>query len=136
MSTNDVDYTVTIEQYAERHYVKNFEKKYNKAWAVTLKAVLEQFKRFDLLIGNFSSTEIILTKGNYLLLKHEFRVHQTKDSAKASGNRAIIFVDEVKRECQILLVYSKNDVFGSKETQWWQAAIKDNYSGIWRNFHK
>jgi hypothetical protein len=35
---------------------------------------------------------------------------------------------------QILLVYSKNDVVGNNETQWWEQVVKENYDEIYKVF--
>ena len=53
---------------------------------------------------------------------------------QTSGDRAIVYVDDSRRECQVLLVYSKNDISSPNETQKWQAMIRENYSDIWSTF--
>ena len=44
MSTN-VNYTVEVEKYAERHFIASFKKKYKGAWDITWKALEDEFKR-------------------------------------------------------------------------------------------
>jgi hypothetical protein len=117
---------VIIESYAERHYLKNFKKKYKNAWDVTWKAVEEEFKRVDSLL-NTSVAEIIISKNNYKIIKTEFRVAGTKESRKSSGNRCIIALDKKTNVVSVLLVYHKNDLGHGGETAKWQKIIKDNY---------
>jgi hypothetical protein len=40
-------YSVHIRAYAERHFIKTFEKKYPKAWDITLKAIFALLERVD-----------------------------------------------------------------------------------------
>ena len=82
MSTDGVNYTVSIEKYAERHFIKSFSKKYKGAWNITQTAIIEQLRRFDVLVGVTSSTEKILVKGNRYIVKHDFKIAGTKESAK------------------------------------------------------
>jgi len=36
-------YTVIIEKFSERHYMKTFSKKYGRAWDITLEALIREF---------------------------------------------------------------------------------------------
>ena len=135
MSTADGDnYTVSIEKYAERHFIKSFSKKYKGAWNITQIAIVEQFRRFVVLVGATNNTEKILIKDSQYIVKHDFKIAGTKESTKTSGDRAIVYVDVSLRECRVLLVYSKNDISPPNETQKWQALIRENYSDIWSKF--
>lgn len=137
MSTNEgTNFEVIIEDFAKRHYIKLFHKKYKKAWQITETAIIAEIERIDNVIGKTDKAETIKCNGDYLLIKLNFRVAGTKDSAKASGNRAVIFVDNETRICKVLLVYSKNEICQPNETQKWQEVIKSNYSEIWANFNK
>lgn len=133
---NFENYEVEIMPYAERHFIKLFHKKYKKAWQITEAAIIAEIERIDNVIGKTDKAETIKCNGNYLLIKLNFRVAGTKDSAKGSGNRAIIFVDNNTRTCKVLLVYSKNEICQPNETQKWQEIIKSNYPEIWANFNK
>lgn len=128
------NYDVEVSQFAERHYIKKFRKKYKRAWDITEVAVVQECARIDTLIGQTEIAETIKCNGHFSLVKLNFKIAGTKDSAKTSGDRAIIFVDNQKRDCQILLVYSKNEICSPNETQKWQSAIKENFPEIWNVF--
>lgn len=123
MSTN---YTVVVEEFAKRHYIKNFEKKYKGAWDVTLRALFEEFKRFDFLLGT-SIAETITDKDGVRICKTEFKVARTNESRKSSGNRCIVAVRSDIMAVRVLLVYHKNDIGGANETARWKQIIKENY---------
>jgi hypothetical protein len=121
-------YAVEVEKYAERHYINSFEKKYKGAWQKTWKALEEEFKRIEKLIGVNNFVETIYGCDDFLICKTEFRVAGTNESKHGSGNRCIIVVNKLNRSVKVLLVYAKTDVRGSHETKWWQKQIKDAYS--------
>ena len=126
MSTSG-NYIVEIEKYAERHYMAGFRKKYKGAWEITWKALEEEFKRIETLIGVNNYVETIVDCDGVLLCKTEFRVAGTEESRHRSGNRCIIAVHRDTRKVNVLLVYGKGDIRGSHETAWWQGIIKDNF---------
>ncbi len=123
MSTN---YFIEIEKFAENHFIKNFSKKYKKAWEVTLKALFEELQRFDLFVKT-SAVDIINQDNNLGIMKVDFRVHGTNASKKASGNRCIVAVHKDIGIIKILLVYNKNDLGNGHETIKWKQLIKENY---------
>lgn len=120
------NYSVKIEKFAERHFIKSFEKKYKTHWEITLRAIIAELERIDLLIKT-SRAEVILSKEKIKLIKTEFRVSGTKESAKSSGNRCIVLCDENSQIVYVLLVYSKSDLSGHNETTEWKNIIKNNY---------
>ncbi|PIZ96196.1 MAG: hypothetical protein COX80_01900 [Candidatus Magasanikbacteria bacterium CG_4_10_14_0_2_um_filter_33_14] len=121
------NYSVFIEQFAERHYIKSFEKKYKRAWDITQKALLAQFERIDMLLKR-DIAETIVDAGKYKIIKTDFSVAGTNKSPKSAGNRCIVIVDEEVKKVSILLVYHKNDLVGSgNETALWKQVIKNNY---------
>lgn len=134
MSTDGVNYSVVIEKYAERHYIKGFSRKYRGAWDATFMALTEQFRRIDRVVGVVETTNRIHVCDSKYIAKHDFKIAATNDSAKTSGDRAIILVDEELRECRVLLVYSKNDICSPNETQKWETEVRDNYPEIWGMF--
>ena len=119
-------YSVIVEQFAERHFIKKFKKKYKKAWDITLQAINEELKRIDSLFETSIAEEIIDTK-NIKIVKTEFRVAGTKQSRKASGNRCIIAVQKDINMVYVLLVYHKNDLGNGNETTKWKQIVKKNY---------
>lgn len=133
MSTSS-NYVVEVEKYVERHFIASFKKKYKGAWDITWKALEEEFKRIETLIGVNNFVETIFTCDDFLICKTEFRIAGTQESRHGSGNRCIIAVHKKDKITRVLLVYSKGDVKGSRETDWWQGVIKDNYSDYARCF--
>lgn len=121
------NYSVQIEEYAKRHFIKSFEKKYNSQWSVTLKSIIFELERVD----NFLKTdraEIICDSFDIKILKTKFRIAKSKESAKSSGNRCIVAWHTKDRFVYILLVYNKVDLSSKKkETDEWKRIIKDNY---------
>ena len=119
MSTN---YVVLLEEYAKRHYVSKFKKKYKGAWDVTWDAIVEEFRRMDSLFET-SIAETIVEKGDIKICKTEFRVAKTQESRKSSGNRCIVAVNKSTSVVRVLLVYGKNDLAGHNETAEWKRVI-------------
>ncbi len=50
------NYSVKIEDFAQKHFIKGFEKKYNNHWDVTLKAIIFGLERIDALL----QTDVLL----------------------------------------------------------------------------
>ncbi|MEX2012782.1 MAG: hypothetical protein WD967_00090 [Candidatus Levyibacteriota bacterium] len=120
------NYSVQIEKFAERHFIKSFEKKYKAHWDVTLRAIIAELERTDMLILT-SRADTIYDGDGIKIVKTEFRVDRTKESAKTSGNRCIVAWNTEKQVVSILLVYGKTDLSGKNETAEWKTIIKDNY---------
>lgn len=128
MSINDHErYLVQLSDYAKRHYVKSFEKRYKgKQWSVTFQSIYRDLERVNENI-RYKKVKTIHDDGVRRIVKLDFRVAQTKESAHGSGNRVIAFVDNKSITVTILLVYSKNDIKGGNETVWWQNEVKSQY---------
>jgi hypothetical protein len=121
------NYAVIIEPFAERHYIKNFGKKYHRAWDITLKALTSQFERIDMLLQK-DVADVIVDVGDLKIVKTDFSVAGTHQSPKGSGNRCIVAINESCKKVHVLLVYHKNDLGAGNETVKWKQIIKDNYS--------
>jgi hypothetical protein len=124
------DYGIVIEHFAERRFIKDFERKYKGAWDITWTAVTEEFKRFDSLLNTSIAETIIdgrIAGERVRICKTEFRVAGTKDSRKSSGNRCIVAVCDDACLVHVLLVYYKNDLGNGNETARWRQIVKDNY---------
>lgn len=127
MSFNSPEsYTVIFEGYSDRHFVKGFEKKYLGAWGITKEALEAEFRSFEILTER-SIAELIHERDNVALYKTEFKVAGTQESRKTSGNRCIVAVHRTEKRVHVLLVYSKKDVRGSRETDWWESEIRENF---------
>ncbi|MDA3802534.1 MAG: hypothetical protein PF488_01380 [Patescibacteria group bacterium] len=121
-----INYSVDIEKYATKHFIKSFEKKYNKAWDITLDALKRELMSFDILLSK-SIAEIITERNNIKICKLEFKVAGTNKSRHGSGNRCIICVNNINNLIKILLLYHKSHLGDGNETAKWKQMIKDNY---------
>lgn len=124
MSTS---YTVVFAEFAERHFIKSFKKKYKNAWDSTLIALRFEFGNFDLLFQK-SIVEKIVGTPAVSICKTEFKIAGTDISRHASGNRCIVAVHKETSTVFVLLVYHKNDIGSGNETAAWKNMIKENYS--------
>jgi hypothetical protein len=118
---------VQLSEHAKRHYVKAFEKRYTKKqWDITLRSIYADLARIEEYL-KYDKAETIHDDGVRKIIKLYFRVAQTKDSAKGSGNRAIVLIEEGAKVATILLIYSKNEIAAPNETAKWQSEVKDNF---------
>jgi len=124
MSTS---YTVTIESFADRHFVKAFAKKYKRAWDLTLLALIREFKSFDVILEKTIAEEITDKEADVVICKIEFKISGTPESRHASGNRCIVAKHRRTNKICVLLMYHKNDLGGGSETANWKRLVKDNY---------
>lgn len=130
MSTNE--YSVFIEEFADRHFIRSFAKKYKgKQWNITIIAIKEILARYDNIAPQNRSTDskldIICPCNGYILVKLDFRIAGSNVSAKSSGNRIVAAVDTVNKIIKILLVYSKNDIGPPNETAKWKKMVSQYY---------
>lgn len=121
------NFSVQIEDFAKSHFINSFEKKYKSKWDLTLRAVMAELERIDSLLLT-SRAETITDTGSLKIIKTQFRVVDTKESAKTSGNRCIVAWNTEKQVVYILLVYGKTDLRGHNETAEWKSIIKENYN--------
>lgn len=116
-------YTVLIHEYAQKHYIKSFKKKYVSKWDITLKAIVFQLESVDEL-SNTNFFEKIHVYENYYIAKVEFAVAGTQESKKSSGCRYIVKVSKNESLAELLLIYHKNDADMKNETRWWEKHIE------------
>ncbi len=124
MSTN---YEVTIESFAERHFIKTFAKKYKKGWDFTISALIRQFQNIDVILEKSIAEYITDKNADIVICKTEFKISGTQESRHASGNRCIVVIHKNTNKVCVLLVYCKNDLGGGNETANWKRIIKENY---------
>lgn len=120
------NYSVKIEVFAEKHFIKDFQRKYKNHWDITLRAIMAELERIDMLLQ--TDRALIICGENIKIIKTKFKVVGTKESAKTSGNRCIVAWNKEKQIVHILLVYGKTDLSGDNETAQWKNLIKENYS--------
>ena len=120
------NYSVRVEKFAERHFIKGFEKKYRSHWDVTMRAITAELERIDMLLLT-DKAETICDADGVRIVKTKFRVAGTKESAKTSGNRCIVAWHAEQQFVAVLLVYGKTDLSGHNETAAWQSMVRENY---------
>ncbi|MBR3594664.1 hypothetical protein IKL45_00275 [Candidatus Saccharibacteria bacterium] len=114
---------VTFSDFAKKHFLKSFQKRYKgKQWELTEESIKQDLARLRIGSNTIQETQQIdelYHEGEYWIAKYDFRIAGTKQSTKTSGNRCIIFIDNGKNRCEILLIYSKTDLpANKKETQY------------------
>lgn len=119
------NYSVKIENFAEKYFIKSFQKKHKAHWDITLRAITAELERIDKLLQ--TDKALIICGDDIKIIKTKFKIAGTKESAKTSGNRCIVAWDKDKQTVNILLVYGKTDLSGYNETAQWKSLIKDNY---------
>lgn len=122
-----IKYNVQTEEFAEKHYIKNFRKKYKTYWDSTFKGIEKMLEGLDSILDT-TIVEEINCQDDLAVLKMEFRVAGTNCSRKASGNRCILSLNKKTKEIKILLVYHKSDIGDKNETAAWKKIIRDNYN--------
>jgi hypothetical protein len=130
MYTNE--YSVFIEKFAERHFIKSFVKKYKgKKWDITLSAIKSILARYENIapkhISQDSKLDIICPCGQYMMVKLDFVIAGTQMSPKSSGNRVVAAVDSENKIIKILLIYSKNNICQPNETAKWKNLVANYY---------
>lgn len=135
MFIKDVAYQVEFSNYCERHFCKDFLRKYKpKQWIETKKTIIETLERahafFD---SNLIDALKFSQEDGIGIFKLDFRVAGTNVSPKSSGKRAIFSLSNATAKITILLVYGK-DHCGKKqsETQWIFEHIKANFPELRR----
>lgn len=122
-------YQVVFLPFTERHYIKSFAKKYQGTWSKTLKALTIEFTFVQFLFEKNIAEIICASADNGVkICKTEFKILGTRVSRHGSGCRCVIAIHESAKLVNVLLVYSKGDVGGKKETAWWKNLVKDTYS--------
>jgi len=119
-------YQVTFTDFAARHFIKNFTRKYKGAWDFTFRLLQIEFEQIDLLFQK-SAAETIVDAGEIKICKTEFKIAGSDQSRHGSGNRCIVAVHKDVSSVNVLLVYHKNDLGNGNETARWKQIIKENY---------
>lgn len=129
MCTNR-NYTVLISDYAQKHYIKSYKKKYKSVWWTTFDTIHLMLSRIEIFSRTTKVNKIHISETCYIA-KCEFTIAWSNISTHASWNRIIVFVDEESLKVHILLIYAKTDCWSNNETAWWQEQIKCNHQEIW-----
>ena len=125
-------FTVTFSDYAKLHYLKRFEKDYRgRQWDVTVESIVQDMSRMktsDSDLQKTQQTDELWQKDDFWIFKYDFRVAQTKDSTKFSGNRCIAFLDNKANRIEILMIYGKGDLpKNSNEQSFIEQTLSDRF---------
>lgn len=126
------NYNVVVSEYATRHFMKNFIKKY-KSWDKTFEFIHMMLSDIEMYLKSTKAEKIHICDTWYIA-KCEFKIVWSNESAKTSWNRIIVFVDEERNQCEILFIYAKTHYWGNNETTWWEQEIKNNHKEIYELF--
>ena len=114
LATDNILFAVKFSDYAKRHYLKRFEKDYvGRRWEITVESIFQDMSRIKNSDSDLQKTQQVdelWQNGNYWIFKYDFRVAQTKESTKSSGNRCIAFLDNGANTIVILIIYGKGDL--------------------------
>ena len=107
-------FRVSFDDFAKRHYIKRFKKDYKeKQWDITVDSILQDLARIKTKDSDLQMTQQVdelWHKNAYWIFKYDFRVAQTNESPKSSGNRCVAFLDNNANKIIILLIYGKSDL--------------------------
>ena len=107
-------FTVEFSDYGKLHYLKRFEKSYRgKQWDITVESIFQDMSRIKTCDSDLQKTQQVdelWQKDSYWIFKYDFRVAQTKDSTKSSGNRCVAFLDNIASKITILIILGKGDL--------------------------
>lgn len=119
-------YDVVFHENTQKHYIKSFKKRYKKNWDVTQRSVEKTLERIFYLYGTNQMDIICTSNKNSILAKFEFKVAGCDMSAKSSGNRCILSIDNTHSIVSVVLVYHKKNIrpHSTKETNWWKDHLK------------
>jgi hypothetical protein len=114
LNNDDNLFTVTFSDYAKRHFLKRFQKEYNgRQWEVTVDSIIQDMSRLKTSESDIQKSQQVdelWQKDDYWIFKYDFRVAQTKESTKSSGNRCVAFLDNTTNKITILIIYGKSDL--------------------------
>lgn len=132
-------FSVFYEDYAKRHYLNKFQKKYKgKIWDYTEDSIKQDLARLRMknnTTQRSSQIDELRYKDGKWLAKYDFKIAGSNKSSKTSGNRCVIYIDNEKDLIKILLIYNKNDLpKNTKETSFIFSTLDENYKEIINNF--
>ena len=127
-------YLVQFDPYTKNHFIKSITRRYSiRQWQATRKSLEFVLERIDQHILTDKARTIHASDAGRII-KLYFKIAGTNDSARGSGNRAIIFLDDTLHVARVLLVYSKKEICQPNETVKWQKVISEQFPEIMKKF--
>ena len=139
--TNDANLLrVFFSDYAQRHFLRDFRKIYpKKAWQFTEESILQEISRICVSTSDLQRTQQVdelWHNGGCWIFKYDFRVAGTKVSAKASGNRCIVYLNIETCTAEVLMIYDKKCLPKNQgETAFIESILKRECIEYWREVH-
>lgn len=127
-------YKVIFEEFTERHFIKDFKRKYKSQWDKTQDDIIFVCEHINNMLLT-RRADLISIVNNYRLVKLDFAIFGLRVSPKSSGNRCILLLDDKMGIVKILLIYSKNNISAHNETREWRNIIKTQYPDVGKVFH-
>lgn len=126
------DYRVVFSDFAEKHFIKTFAKKYKgRRWMVTQESIFQDLKRVRELQKTQQIDELLHFNSKWLF-KYDFAVAQTNVSPKASGNRCLVYLDCSRYLQTVLVVYNKGDLPKKQsETSYLLKTVEKEFPDLW-----
>ena len=104
-------FNVVFSDYADRHFRKKFAKNYpGNIWKITEQAIFDELSRIDRDLQNTQQVDELYHSEVYWMFKYDFSVAKSKISPKASGNRAVCFLNSNKNMIEILFLFGIDDL--------------------------
>lgn len=128
-STSNISHVV-IHPYAQKHFVKDFLKVHKSVWTQTRKFIEYELLHLDNLLLT-SKAEVINENESHRIIKVEFKIAGSKESAKTSWNRIIVCHNMCECICHVLLVYNKTHIKWDNETARRVREVKNNCGIEW-----
>lgn len=116
--------------YTKRHYLKDVRKKYSRRVQEAMLEAIEGVLRNPEVAIEREKIDTITNQSSKIIGKLEIKIPGQNMSAKSGGWRGVVLINTEKIVVHVLLVYSKDHVKGSHETDWWKAEIKRAYPEI------
>lgn len=127
-------YLVQFDPYTKNHFIKSITRRYSsRQWQATRKSLEFVLEHIDQHILTDKAKTIHVSDAGRIV-KLYFKIAGTNDSAKGSGNRAIVFLDDTLHIARVLLVYSKKEICQPNETVKWQKVISEQFPEIMKKF--
>lgn len=127
---SDQLYKIEFTDYAKRHFLKDFQKKYKgKQWQVTEDSIRQDLMRIANGTSDLQKTQQVdelWSDGRKWLFKYDFRIAGTNQSTKASGNRLVAAADADEKTIEIILIYAKTNLPKNMgETQYIKSVVSE-----------
>ena len=127
-------YLVQFDPYTKNHFIKSITRRYSiRQWQATRKSLEFVLEHIDQHILTDKARTIHVSDAGRIV-KLYFKIAGTNDSAKGSGNRAIVSLDDTLHIARVLLVYSKKEICQPNETVKWQKVISEQFPEIMKKF--